>query len=540
MFALIIGIDLYGDQRIDNLQGAVNDARAMKEYLEQDLGVPPDRIIYLKNELATREAIFKAFKEFRNLPALVSGSPVLIYFAGHGVRVIDNDVKEAMEAIIPYDCDGFWSGNIHPILDKTISSLVESIYNKVGNNITFISDCCHSGSMTRGGEPNIRGVHVPLSYLYPTNLDIEHIYEALPYGSDAPSEQTHVLLAACGAKELAREAFSANKWHGEFTRALLHLLKSTSIYRLTPDDILFRLANGAVSHQSPQCRGQNSSRYFFTGGAPLRWYRVAYNASEHIYELNGGLSHGISEGAVFRIFSDRNANQFIGLATATRIKPFQSSLKPDHPVTQEGFALLYRVGDFVRPTVFIDEQLQGSHPISRALDVVSRQEECLYPTRAKHRQSCLLLREEVDGTVTLANLDNLLSFPHSPHYLSTYIPAYDHKIRNILAHVAQFFYHLRNVSPEADQAFGIGLEFLKVAEVIRAPKSRLRYLPPGENLLQAGTVSVIASKTAQYGFRLKNNSDRDWFVTVLYFDGAQHTIVEGFTKRIVLSLEREN
>ncbi|KAF9529623.1 caspase domain-containing protein [Crepidotus variabilis] len=566
--ALIIGINRYKHKKIPHLHGAVNDAQAMKKYLMKELGVPQGRIIYLENQKATRAGIIDGFAELRNLPGLVPGSPILIYLAGHGTRVrVDDDIPEEMEtdasvlhdndkwamidvglmdqmeAFVPYDCDGLWNGSIHPILDKTISCLVESVYNVVGNNIVIISDCCYSGSMTRGpdieSQYNVRRLDTPASYRYPMSIDSKLISKILPDGSIEASHSTHVLLAACGAGELAGEAEFDGEWHGYFTRALLTLFQSIPIGRLTPDDVPIRFAQGTIPKQSPQCVGDNCMRPFFRGGASvLMWYRVTRDV-EGNFQVNGGLLHGISNEATFKIFRERSSSEYVGIAKVNTLVAFQSTIEPMdkwilppnsgtiHPL-ERGFALLHNVGDFVQPRVFIEEETK-TWPISRALENLSRLNQ-MHPVRGKSTESCFSLKEKSDGTITIANLDPRLSFPESPDILPIPIPSDADKLRDVLAHAAQFFFHLDNGISEARKLAQIQVEIVEVGDVEKTSTGFgrvTRRRDTSEDLLKEGRLFVTdrqESRQPLHGIKIKNSSDQDWFVSIFYFNGADHTI----------------
>ena len=61
LFALIIGIGNYSS--LPKLAGAVNDGKAVEEFLKLDMKVPADRIRHLHDHEASRNDIMKAFKE---------------------------------------------------------------------------------------------------------------------------------------------------------------------------------------------------------------------------------------------------------------------------------------------------------------------------------------------------------------------------------------------------------------------------------------------------------------------------------------------
>jgi hypothetical protein len=108
-----------------------------------------------------------------------------------------------------------------------------------------ILDSCHSGSGTRKERESggiIRGIN---SIEIPPDLD-QDIWQhvevpegraTVPAGFAYSALNSHVLLAACGAKELARE----EKGGGVFTSAMLHVLKSIGAEKLTYKDMLERI-----------------------------------------------------------------------------------------------------------------------------------------------------------------------------------------------------------------------------------------------------------------------------------------------------------
>ncbi|KAI0312609.1 hypothetical protein OF83DRAFT_1019247, partial [Amylostereum chailletii] len=82
LHALIIGINKYAFSGIPDLAGAVADARAMKEYLKTQLGVPEDQITSLYDSQATKKAILDGLSMV--IGKIQCRAPVLIYYAGYG------------------------------------------------------------------------------------------------------------------------------------------------------------------------------------------------------------------------------------------------------------------------------------------------------------------------------------------------------------------------------------------------------------------------------------------------------------------------
>jgi hypothetical protein len=76
MWALLVGIETYQGDITDRVTGALRDVERMWDLLAHDMHIPPDHIIVLKNEEATREGILNGFRFVSlNLPSL----PFLTY-----------------------------------------------------------------------------------------------------------------------------------------------------------------------------------------------------------------------------------------------------------------------------------------------------------------------------------------------------------------------------------------------------------------------------------------------------------------------------
>jgi Caspase domain len=99
---------------------------------------------------------------------------------------------------------------------------------------TVIFDCCFSGSRTRATDHIARSTQINDNV--PTDLDID-IWKNALVGFQHHGLRSHVLLAACGAKELAFE----QEGRGAFTSALLELLRTICAQNITYANLLQRL-----------------------------------------------------------------------------------------------------------------------------------------------------------------------------------------------------------------------------------------------------------------------------------------------------------
>jgi hypothetical protein len=151
----VIGIDKYinaDDQDLRNLQGAVADAKAIQEFLRDDLHVPAQNLQVLLDGDATRSNIIDAiaFLGTSTEEQIKPGSPILIYFAGHGAtsekkafyKPTDQTAcgHPKFEVLVPSDISLASESNpsipvVTGIADYEIRSMLNDVANAKGNNI---------------------------------------------------------------------------------------------------------------------------------------------------------------------------------------------------------------------------------------------------------------------------------------------------------------------------------------------------------------------------------------------------------------------
>ncbi len=143
MFAVLIGINKYRDSAICNLNGAVADAEAFQEYLVEHVGVERDRIILLRDEEATRDAVIHAIQSLATNPEISDQDPILIYYAGYGSEAplpsSTNAVfpTGAIQMLVPYDFILAGSATLdgQGFFGATLSNIVGEIAQQKSDNI---------------------------------------------------------------------------------------------------------------------------------------------------------------------------------------------------------------------------------------------------------------------------------------------------------------------------------------------------------------------------------------------------------------------
>lgn len=193
-FALIITNEDY--DMAANVDNALNDGLAIKEYCIKTLGIPGANIRYTHN--ATYGKMRKAISDIADITKLYDGDVnLLFYYAGHGIP--DNKTKDAF--LMPVDADGTDTS-----LCLSLNSLYDSFNSMNLNRCVVFLDACFSGSQ-RDGEMIVAARGVKLKPK-----------EAEPKGKTIVFSATSGDEAAYSHKE---------EQHGLFTYFLLKKLQET-------------------------------------------------------------------------------------------------------------------------------------------------------------------------------------------------------------------------------------------------------------------------------------------------------------------------
>jgi uncharacterized caspase-like protein len=140
VFALLIGINQYASPLIPNLRGAVSDARAVKAFLIEEIGVQGDHIQELHNTQATRENIEAAILGFAEDQRIYKNDSILIYYAGHGSEVLNPQpiaLTSKVQMLIPHNFveEAADSDTAQSILDFNFSEWLAKLARIKGDNI---------------------------------------------------------------------------------------------------------------------------------------------------------------------------------------------------------------------------------------------------------------------------------------------------------------------------------------------------------------------------------------------------------------------
>ncbi|OAD18718.1 peptidase C14 caspase catalytic subunit p20 [Candidatus Thiomargarita nelsonii] len=155
--ALLIGIQDYSKTPFNSLKGPFNDIELTKGVLRERFGFQNDDFIIIKD--ATHTGIEKAFKKLIN--RVNPHDFVYIFYSGHGSQTKDLNGEEPSGYDQTWVSYGARTGrddiDDYDVLDDEINAWLIELYAKT-DQIVFISDSCHSGTVTRGPTPAIRFV----------------------------------------------------------------------------------------------------------------------------------------------------------------------------------------------------------------------------------------------------------------------------------------------------------------------------------------------------------------------------------------------
>ncbi|PBL03180.1 hypothetical protein ARMGADRAFT_6665 [Armillaria gallica] len=345
IFALVMGISEYKFMGYENLQ-ASNDADKFEGYLREDLQAPKENIISLRDAQATRSAIIDGFTNLIQNPNIVCGrAAIVIYFAGHGAVANKPDEwtdwetsDNTIEILCPADMGLLdeYNNVIEGIPDRTISELLLRLSEAKGNNITVVLDCCHAAGINRGlqhPDARLRSrriIHPPQISPKCDSTISSRRSRGITSGFSGSSWDSHIVLAACSRHQPACE----EDGQGIFTRALLKVMRRTSLRELTYKSLMHRLV--MTPFQTPHLEGKHLDRFLFDSSrdsAENSRILCRREDGQPHFTLYAGSLRGITKGSTFGIYLTDVASDSHSLSTAVvdEVGTFVSYLTPSEP-----------------------------------------------------------------------------------------------------------------------------------------------------------------------------------------------------------------
>jgi hypothetical protein len=260
--AVLIGVNRYRIPGAD-LRGCVNDVINMQKVLTQRYGFRKTDITTLTDYGATQKAMQSA------IAALIrrgrKGDVLLVHFSGHGSNVPDDDGDEADtrdEILCPTDLD--WK---NPFRDDWLRKTFDGM--RAGVSLTVITDCCHSGTITRQVRPPDAEI---IERFLPSPWDLVAVESGRKLRGERksglheapiatrrkrdiiPAELPEVLISGCRADQTSADAFIGGSYNGALTHSLAAAINESRrapTIRELHDATIAKLKRGRYS-QVPQ------------------------------------------------------------------------------------------------------------------------------------------------------------------------------------------------------------------------------------------------------------------------------------------------
>lgn len=212
--ALLIGINQYPGQP---LNGCLNDVTDMADYLVSSQGFASSDIRLLTDARATTDAIRERIEWLVN--GVSAADTVMLHYSGHGtlfpVRDPQGNVTAVHGAICPVDFD--WTVQ-HVIFDSELRDFIDRVV--AGAEFIFVSDSCHSGTLTRGFRPRVFIPPPDIAWRLRTAKDLGMEPEIIEIHDHCG------FISGCREDQTSADAYINNRYNGALTYYLLQSLKA--------------------------------------------------------------------------------------------------------------------------------------------------------------------------------------------------------------------------------------------------------------------------------------------------------------------------
>lgn len=342
-YALLIGINEYSlTPGFPDLNGPPNDIEIMKKvFMAKRFGF--GHITVLLNKEATHSRIAKAFERLIDQAKEEKIGSVYIYYSGHGSQTEDlngdeKQLKDLKGNVIPsYDQTwvtygsrlgqgltppkGFTDIDRYDVLDDQIGGWLNELAANC-DQVVFVSDSCHSGSVSRSGiATGIRRGPVDRR---------EHPLGKLKFGQTTPKNV--IRIGASKDTQMAREFIpqGVTEEYGVFTWYWAGALE-----KCLPNDSWSHVFNRVArivyqetpNRQIPQISGAVTMKVFeadfLSPAQTVPVYQVLNKTNgKHVYFAAGSLS-GVTEGSVYTL-EDKAGQPDAPQIIVTKVSPTHS------------------------------------------------------------------------------------------------------------------------------------------------------------------------------------------------------------------------
>ena len=364
LYATLIGIDAYPDHE---LYGCIRDVLDVDLLLRELTAQQKDRKyepLYLLAPNPTDKQLIREYetktnvdirfisptfdnitkRAFAHVKQAQPGDICMLYYSGHGSHTPAPEVfwhikpDRQNETLV---CVDSRTEKSRDIIDKEIAYLLwDALEGKKDVHCVVITDCCHSGGITRAVMENTNGIRT--RQLQPSRNDIpldQYIgYDAGYYkvkGRRADiAIARFVHMAACRDHELAQE----NLKGGLYTRKLIEVLRSGGVAKSYQDlsGSLAIAVQGKSGRQNPIsfARDPDDLNLTFLGGKVKPYtssFDIRRDPGNSKWVLYAGQLHGINSGTLINIAGTKDIIKVESAANVRSILDNRGTgqLKPD-------------------------------------------------------------------------------------------------------------------------------------------------------------------------------------------------------------------
>jgi hypothetical protein len=259
--AVCVGINKYPNPR-NNLRGCVPDAKKLRSIFLKWYNF--DKVILLLDKKATYRNVTEAIKNA--MLDLNDYGHFVFTTSSHGTTIPDrsgDEIDKRDEAICLYD---------RLLVDDKFRSLID--HAPVGMKATIITDCCHSGSITRGAymrnfSSGSGPTYMKPRYLPPEDDEFAVSARNIPVRSKMfassveEADMREVLITGCKSNEYSYDARFGRSYHGALTYNMIQILNHAKRSNLTYSEFYKLLRDRLPSAnypQTPQLEGSKENK----------------------------------------------------------------------------------------------------------------------------------------------------------------------------------------------------------------------------------------------------------------------------------------
>jgi len=240
---LAIGLNYSGSQHA--LRGCINDANDWVNYFRPSLASAP---VLLTEQKATKAVIVSELGKI--LGQLQPGDTGIVTYSGHGTYIPDTSGDETDrrdEALCPWDMDR------NLLLDDELQEILRNRAD--GSRVLLITDCCHSGTMTRNVDQE-RGAarYVPFAELTccMCSESVDRITRRARAKRFRSTDTGLTHWSGCQDDQVSYDATIAGKACGAFTYYALAALKARKTPGMNSEEMKAAVRPYLPSNRYPQ------------------------------------------------------------------------------------------------------------------------------------------------------------------------------------------------------------------------------------------------------------------------------------------------